>query len=192
MTTPLRVFLAISLPAPVRGAIAAATAPMRGAARDLAWVAEGHLHLTLKFLGEQPASAVDALRDALAPPLARIVPMALEVGGLGAFPNLRAPRVVWMGIAADARLELLHHDIELIGAALGYELEGRPFRPHITLARARTPLAEGPARALRSAAKMVQHRSRAPVNSVEIMASRLGPGGAHYTTLASLALAGGS
>lgn len=191
MTAPLRVFLAINLPAPVRGAIAAATAPMRAAARQLAWIEEDNLHLTMKFLGVQSGAAVEALRNALAPVLARVVPIALDVGGLGAFPNLRAPRVVWLGVAADSRLELLHHDIELVCAAQGYELEGRPFRPHITLGRARDALAEGPARTLSSAAKMVHHASRVPVSSVEIMGSRLEPEGARYTVLASLALGGG-
>ena len=192
MTAPLRVFLALNLPAPVRGAIAAATAPMRAAAHQLAWFEEEDLHLTMKFLGAQPSAAVETLRRALAPALARIVPVTLDVGGLGAFPDLRAPRVVWMGVAADSRLELLHHDIELICAAEGYELEGRPFRPHITLGRARDALAEGPARALRSAAKMVHHATRVPVDSVEIMASRLEAGGVRYTALESVALRGGS
>jgi len=192
MTAPHRLFLAINLPASVRGAIAADTAPMRAAARDLSWVAADDIHLTLKFLGAQPPEAVAPLRDALAPALARVVPLALEIGGLGAFPNLRAPRVVWMGVAADSRLELLHHDIEVIGADQGYELEGRPFRPHITLARARTALAEQPARALRQAAAMVRHASRVPVSSVEIMATQFGAGGARYTALASIALGGRS
>jgi len=192
MTAPPRVFLAINLPATVRDGIAAALAPMRAAARELSWVEPADLHLTLKFLGAQPTDAVASLRAALAPALARIAPMALDIGGLGAFPNLRAPRVVWMAVTAEARFELLHHDIELIGAAQGYELEGRPFRPHITLARARTALAERPARALRQAAKMVQHAARVPVSSVEIMASRPAGGGGRYTVLDSLALGGRS
>ena len=60
--------------------------------------------------------------------------------GIGAFPNFRRARVVWIGVEQEPRLELLHHDLELACEQEGFEVEGRPFRPHITLARVRVPL----------------------------------------------------
>ncbi len=192
MATTLRVFLALSLPPDERRGIRAATAPMRTVAPDMAWVVEDNLHLTLKFLGPRLPPAVEALRDALAPVIARAVPVALEIGGLGAFPNLRAPRVVWLGVVAEARLELMHHDIETVCSGLGYEMEGRTFRPHITLgrSRARGGLAKATARALADAARAVHYAARVQAGSLEIMASEPATLGAVYRRLASLAMKG--
>jgi 2'-5' RNA ligase len=164
---------------------------MRAAAAGASWVPAEKLHLTLKFLGEQPDRAGAALRDALAPVLARAAAMDMGIGGLGAFPNLRAPRVVWLGVAPDPRLELVHHDIEVVCADLGYEPEGRAFRPHITLGRVREPLAAPAARALADAARGVKYASRARAASVEIMESRLASAGAEYHVLTSLPMSGG-
>src|SRR5690348_12646571 len=153
--TIVRFFIAINLPDDERRAIRDATAGMRGAAPDVSWTTEYHLHLTLKFLGDVPEDGVAPLRDALhAIATSHRVPR-LELGDIGAFPNLRAPRIVWLGIAQDGRLELLQHDIESACEALGYEVEGRPFRPHITLGRVRRPLRRDTARALADAARHV-------------------------------------
>jgi 2'-5' RNA ligase len=123
--------------------------------------------------------------------LARTAAMDMGIGGLGAFPNLRAPRVVWLGVAPDPRLELVHHDIEVVCAGLGYEAEGRAFRPHITLGRVRDALEAPAAKALADAARGVKYSSRARADSVDVMESRLAPKGAQYHALASLPLAGG-
>ena len=131
---------------------------------------------------------MDALRDALAPVLAAAPAPSLAIGGLGAFPNLRAPRVVWLGVAADAKLELLHHDIESVCGGLGYEVDGRAFRPHITLGRARDGLPPEMARALAAAARGVHHRARLGAPSVEIMESGGGARGTVYRVVASLPL----
>ena len=192
MATTLHVFLALNLPPEERRSIHAATAPMRDAAPDVAWVVEDNLHLTLKFLGPQPPAAVEALRDALAPVIEHAVPVSLGIGGLGAFPDLRTPRVVWLGVAAEARLELLQHDVELACGGLGYAMEGRTFRPHITLGRSRprARLAKGMARALANAARGVHYATRVQAASMEIMASEPATLGAVYRRLASLAMQG--
>jgi 2'-5' RNA ligase len=186
-----RIFLAINLPAAERRAIHQATRPLRDAAGAVAWVAEEKLHLTLKFLGGQTAAAVEALRGALAPALAAAPAPALAIGGLGAFPDLRTPRVVWLGVEADAKLELLHHDIESVCGGLGYEVEGRAFRPHITLGRVRDGIAPADSLALAAAARGVHHRARLGATSVEIMESSLTPRGSVYRVVASLPLLGG-
>jgi 2'-5' RNA ligase len=183
-----RIFLAINLPAAERRAIHDAISPLREAAAGVAWVAEEKLHLTLKFLGGLPGAVVDDLRDALAPAMAAAPVPSLAIGGLGAFPDLRKPRVVWLGVEADAKLELLHHDIESVCGFLGYEIEGRAFRPHITLGRVRDGLAPEAARALADAARGVHHRARLGASSVEIMESSAGARGSVYRVVASLPL----
>ena len=186
----MRLFLAINLDPSVRQAIHDATAPLRDAAPSLSWVREPLLHFTMKFLGEQEEMLVAALRAALASVGMRHRTIELELGGIGAFPNLRRPRVVWMGIASEPRLELLHHDVEVACEQLGLPLEGRPFRPHLTLARVRVrpPLDE--LRALARAAKRVDHRETLMVESIDLMQSDLGQpaSGARYTRLAAAPL----
>lgn len=187
-TDAVRLFLALNCPPPTRRAIFDATAPLRTAAPSLAWVAQPNLHLTLKFLGERPEAEAAPLARALDAVAAAHAPVAMSLGGLGAFPNQRRPRVVWLGVAPDPKLELLHHDVEAACEALGYEVEGRAFRPHVTLARVRPgrrggqPDA-GAARALADAAREVQFRGSAVVETLDLMQSELGAGGSRYTVL---------
>lgn len=186
----MRLFIAINLPAQVRRAIVDATAPMRQAAPKLSWVTEERLHLTLEFLGDQPEEAVAPLEAALAREAARHAPITLALRGLGAFPNLRASRIVWLGVEPDPKLELLHHDLAVACGELGYEREARAFRPHITLGRARTPLRAEAARALAGAARSVTWSATVEARSVDVMESRLLPSGARYGVLAAIPLGG--
>lgn len=186
----MRLFVAINLPAEVRRAIVDATAPMRQAAPKVSWVTEERLHLTVEFLGDQPEDAVVPLGAALAREAARHAPVTLALRGLGAFPNLRAPRIVWLGVAPDPKLELLQHDLARACGELGYERDARAFRPHITLGRARTPLRAAAARALATAARAVTWSATVEARSVDIMESRLLPSGARYGVVTAIPLGG--
>lgn len=181
----MRLFLAISLPPDVRRAIIAATAPAREAAPDLAWVDGEKLHLTLKFFGEQPDDRVEAIRAATARVAGGLRQFAMYIGGLGAFPNFRRSRVVWIGVDQESRLELLHHDVEVACERIGFDLEGRPFRPHITLARVKHPLPEERARALSRVARRVDYRAEVIVASLDLMRSERGPRGSTHSTVQS-------
>lgn len=187
----MRLFLAINPPSPVRLEILAATAALRETAPELAWVAEPRIHLTLKFLGEVPVERLDDVTAATAGVAGRHRELLMQLGGIGAFPNFRRARVVWLGVGHDPRLELLHHDIEVACESLGFEVEGRAFRPHITLARVREPLAEERLRALSRAAKKVDYRSDFIVHAVDLMSSELSQSGPTYRTLVSAALRSG-
>lgn len=168
--------------------MADATAPLRSEVPELGWVADGRLHLTLKFLGEQPPERVDAIRAALDGVALRHKTFAMHVGGaVGAFPNFRRPRVVWMGVNADPRLELLHHDVEVACEGLGFELEGRAFRPHLTLARVKDRVAPEVLRRLSRASRRVTWAAESAVESVDVMHSILGAS-ARYERLHAAAL----
>lgn len=133
----MRLFIAINFPDDVRFALHDAMAPLRAVAPEIRWVDATRIHLTVKFLDEHPERVVAPLLDALARIASTYDPVPMELGGLNAFPNLRQPRVVWLGVTADPKLELLHHDLETACAALGHPVEGRAFRPHVTLGRVR-------------------------------------------------------
>jgi 2'-5' RNA ligase len=188
MPSAVRLFIAINLPQSERQAIHHATAPLREAARTVTWVAPECIHLTMKFLGEQPADAVASVRDAIGAVARRFQPARLDVGGVGAFPHLRDPRIFWMGIAGDPKLELLHHDLELACEALGHEVDARAFRPHVTLGRAKRDISGDQARTLARLAANVGYRATVDVRSIDVMQSELSSTGPRYTVLAAIPL----
>jgi 2'-5' RNA ligase len=164
---------------------------MRKAAPGASWVREENLHLSIKFFGEQPDAAPGELRKILAGIAAGQQPLDLRISGLGAFPNLRAPRVVWMGVQHDPRLELMHHDVEATCAANGFALDARAFRPHITLARMRDEMPLANARALAVAARAVGYKGVQQIAALSLLESTLSAGGPRYTKVASIPLGGG-
>ncbi|MBA2686143.1 MAG: RNA 2',3'-cyclic phosphodiesterase [Gemmatimonadaceae bacterium] len=186
----MRLFLALELGSRERRAICQAIAPMKKAAPEASWVREENLHLSIKFFGEQPDTAPAELEKILAGIAAAQPPLELRISGLGAFPNLRAPRVVWMGVQHDPRLELMHHDVEATCAAHGFALDARAFRPHITIARVREEMPLANARALAIAARAVGYKGVQQVTELSLLESTLTPAGSRYTRVASIPLGG--
>lgn len=186
----MRIFLAINLPPAMRRAVWEATLPLREITAPVAWVAEPKIHLTLKFLGTLDESAIAPLSRTMADVARAHAAPRVEVHGVGAFPNFRRPRVIWMGVEPEPRLELLHHDVEVACATLGYELDGRPYRPHLTLGRVREPGTAEAAKALRTVANRVRFTDEFHALSIDVMQSIPGPGGSAYSVLASAPLKG--
>ena len=182
----MRLFIAINFPDQLRESLHAAMEPLRTAAPAARWVDRDRIHLTVKFLGEQPEASVEPLLRALGEVGSRYDPIPLEVGGLNAFPNLRAPRVVWVGVRADPKLELLQHDIERACEALGHEVDGRAYRPHVTVARVE-PRQISAAR-LASAARAVAFRADAIAESIDLMVSETVDRRPRYRVVGSAAL----
>jgi 2'-5' RNA ligase len=185
----VRLFLAINLDPVVRRAVIEATSTLRDVAPTLSWADESRLHLTLKFLGEQSEDLVPGLRSEMDAVAQRHRRFAMRVGEIGAFPNFRRARVVWIGIDRDPRLELLHHDIEVACETQGFELEGRAFRPHLTLARVKDKSDVEELRLLARASKKVAFDEESLVQSIDLMRSTLGGGAtAKYECLHAAAL----
>ena len=182
----MRLFIAINFPDTLRESLHAAMAPVRAAAPAARWVDADRIHLTVKFLGEQPDDATGPLLDAIAAVASRYDPIPLQVGGLNAFPNLRAPRVVWVGVRADPKLELLQHDLERACAALGHEVEGRAYRPHVTVGRI-GPREVSAAR-LAAAARTVEFHAEAVAETVDLMVSETVDRRARYRLVGGAAL----
>ena len=166
-----------------------ATTPLREVAPALSWIGEANLHLTVKFLGEQPPEAAPQVSVALRDVAVRHRAVAVELGGVGAFPNFRRPRVVWLGVSPDPKLELLHHDVEAAAAELGFEMDVRPFRPHLTLARVKPRAADVQTlRDLARAARQIHFTEELFVESIDLMQSDLSSAGTRYRVLASAPL----
>ncbi|MEP6733858.1 MAG: RNA 2',3'-cyclic phosphodiesterase, partial [bacterium] len=187
----MRLFLAIELPSPLLDALESAIAPLRAEAPEIAWVPVAKRHLTLKFLGDVADDRVDrivALTDRVG---GEHRAFSMQLGGIGAFPNFRRARVVWIGVEQEARLELLHHDLEVAGESDGFEIEGRAFRPHVTLARVRVPLEVERVRTLARAARTVDFSATVDVREITLFESTLGASGASYRRLHAAQLAEG-
>jgi 2'-5' RNA ligase len=187
----MRLFFAIELGDALLDLLDETTLRLRAEAPELAWVGREKRHLTLKFLGDVEEEAVSRLVAAVDRSAARCAPLEATVREIGAFPNFRRARVVWIGVEQEPRLELLHHDLELACEHEGFEVEGRPFRPHITLARVRAPLPVERARALARVARTVRLKAALAVERIALLESTLAPSGAHYRRIHAAPLGGG-
>ncbi|MEO6527977.1 MAG: RNA 2',3'-cyclic phosphodiesterase [Gemmatimonadaceae bacterium] len=180
LPTRMRLFFAIELGAPLLDVLDTAIAPLRAEAPELSWTSREKCHLSLKFLGDVPDDAAPRLVNAADRVAANHRLLEMNVREVGAFPNFRRARVVWIGVEQDPRLELLHHDLEIACEQAGFEVEGRPFRPHITLARVHAPITIERARALARVARSVRLRVAEQVKQITLIESMLAPSGAHY------------
>lgn len=189
----LRAFIAIEFPASLQDAIFRQTARLREAvgSHSVRWVAQANLHLTLKFLGDVSEANIQFINQMLNVEAARCPRFQLTLSGLGAFPDTRRPRVVWVGMQVPQSLRALQHSIENAAARLGYSPEERPFSPHLTIGRVRQTASPTQQHILRQTLESTQLGSigQTEVDSVTLMKSDLQPGGSVYTPLFTAKLA---
>jgi 2'-5' RNA ligase len=187
----VRLFVAVNRPAAERRAAYEAAAPLRAARLPVKWIGEDSIHVTLRFLGEVDEAKVAPIGDALAAAVRAARPFDVGLGGVGAFPSLARPRVVWLGVERHPALELLANDVELALMGLDFEPELRPFHPHLTLGRAERNARPAAFSRLAQLAAEVSYQGSTLVESVDLMQSVLGPQGASYTVLSRAGLGGG-
>jgi 2'-5' RNA ligase len=186
MPKSIRTFIAVHL---------RATRPLReildrlqALGRPMRTVAPENLHATLKFLGDTDPAAVSGISRIVEAAARTAEPFELRMVGLGVFPDARAPKVVWAGLANAETLARLTSDLESAMKPLGFGPDGRAFKPHLTLARVRgrAPRELAPILAAHTATTF----GTAHVGSVELYQSDLGPKGSTYTPLFSAELGG--
>ncbi len=188
----MRLFLAINLPPAERDRLQRAAGALRAARLPVRWVNADALHLTLKFLGEVPEERAGAVAQAADAVARSYAPFHLELRGLGAFPNVRNPRVVWVGVHAPPELGRMAEDLEAAMAALGFPREARPFSPHLTLGRAERDARAGDFRRLGELAAKFDYATSLEAGSIDLMRSHLSPRGARYERLHAAPLGGGA
>jgi RNA 2',3'-cyclic 3'-phosphodiesterase len=130
----MRLFIALDIDDPIRQRIARFEQGVSGFAPDARWQKPESLHVTLKFIGEQPEPAVDQVQKALSTIPASAVD--IQFRGYGFFPTARSARVFWIGIEAGPQLAALAAAIDEKMPSLGIPKEDRALSPHLTLARA--------------------------------------------------------
>jgi len=187
MTERWRCFVAIPLGEGLRSALATAAAAWRiqPPADALRWAEPDAWHLTLAFLGSVDADTVPSAAAAIEGVTDAHRPTDVATGRLGAFHRPGSARVLWYGVAdPDGMLAALAGDL---AAAIGLTAPD-PYRPHVTLARARRRPID--LRGWIEAASASAPDGRLAVDRIALMRSHLGEGPARYETLASFALGG--
>jgi RNA 2',3'-cyclic 3'-phosphodiesterase len=129
----MRLFIALDIDDAIRERIARFTEGVRGFAPDARWVKPESLHVTLKFIGEQPEAIVERIKGMLGTIQAGTTEILFH--GYGFFPTAKSARVFWVGMEADPELASLAAAVDEKMASLGIAKEERAFSPHLTLAR---------------------------------------------------------
>lgn len=186
----MRLFIAVSLPKKERQRLFRAAAPLRKAELPVRWVDADAIHMTMKFLGEVAPDRVDKIETSMSRVAAKSKKFGVDLGGFGAFPSLRKPRVIWAGAYASPELRCLKHDLEWEFASLGYEREARAFHPHLTLGRATTEARVGDFRDLEELVAPLEFEGHMEVRWLELLRSTLTAGGARYERIARTELGG--
>jgi 2'-5' RNA ligase len=188
----LRSFIAIELPADLQKAIFASTAALQDTCPKplVRWLPAVNIHLTLKFLGDVSPANLEQLAEALTVETVKHDPFSMSAGGLGAFPNPRRARVIWIGLEAPAGLLALQHSVESVASRLGYAAEERPFSAHLTIGRTGQNCSASDLAKIRTGLEScrVGPLGSIQVEAVQIFKSDLHPTGSVYSRLYSLPL----
>ena len=181
----IRVFLAVKLSSNIQEKLFALQQQLKGILPPINWVRPESIHLTLKFLGYVEPSFVSPLFSALEPIGEKHAPFSVDVQGLGVFPQVRHPRIFWVGLTGNTQaLQDLVFEIDVVLEAMGFPPEEKTYHPHLTLARikrenAKVGLALIQTRALESKPNL----GTLIVDRFTLFQSDLDSSGARYTPL---------
>lgn len=183
MAETIRAFIAAPVPGEILGRIRDLQQELKPAGGGaVRWVRPEGIHLTFHFLGDIDPGKISELDAVMEEAAGKISPFRVRFQGLGAFPQLKRPRVFWVGLEAGEEIHTLHHELGRGLKRLRYRVESREFRPHLTLARVRSFDGLGPL-----IREFTDGRERefgeGEIREVVLYRSELKPGGAEYSSL---------
>ena len=186
----IRSFIAVELPEEVKSGLREIQNELKSAGHQfIKWVAPESVHLTLKFLGNISPQKVAEITGVIEKASRGFSSFHLKIGGLGAFPNLNRPRVLWLGISGDVdKLATLQGHVDAGLVALGFAKETRPFAPHLTLARLRDRTSAHEQKDFGDLITKTKFKAEyeITVDSINLMRSQLLPAGAVYNCLSEV------
>ncbi len=186
----MRLFIAINIPKKEREKIHRAGKPLRDADYPFRWVKADLFHLTLKFLGEVRPKKTKVIEEVIQRVASGTGTFPMNIRGFGAFPTIRRPRVLWVGIEPTPALRCLKQDLEWALSEHGFERETRAFHPHFTLGRAIRDDGAGAFRGLDTLSAGMTFRAQVKAWKVDLMESHLSASGPRYDILSSFPLKG--
>ena len=188
MNQSIRCFIAIEIPEPIQNQLARIQGALKKQIQKASWVKPGNIHLTLKFLGAVDPDDLEPIGEAIEEATSRHRSFPLRIGGVGAFPNLARPRVMWAGVKTGReRVSALAQDINVALSHCGFLFETKKFNPHLTIARLKERID------LRPYTNQYRQYDRIDeaemtVDRISLVQSQLHPQGAIYSTLQSYLL----
>jgi 2'-5' RNA ligase len=180
----IRTFLAVEIWPEIRERAKSIINRLQDTPAKVTWVKPDQMHLTMNFLGDVPMNEIPAVCKVAADSVRSFAAFDIEMAGIGVFPSYENPRTIWLGVGDGSdQLVALHAALEQGLSKLGFRVEARRFRPHLTLGRVRG-LPEGPGR-LAGALKQHADFEAGPmmVSEITVFSSELGRNGPTYEIL---------
>jgi 2'-5' RNA ligase len=187
-----RTFIALELDESLQAYLGGIIHRMAQELPNLRWVDPAGIHLTLAFLGELSDEQLVEAMQAAELAARKVPPFGYRLSHAGVFGSPRQPRVIWIGIdEPTGRLLQLHQALNQELEQRGFEVDKRPFSPHLTLCRIKTPLKPDEQQRLQrliAARDVISSASTYHVRHLSVMKSELSRTGARYTCLRDFAL----
>lgn len=180
----MRLFTGIDLPKALKEKINERVLVLQGRLPQLKWVPVQNYHITLKFLGDR--EKVNCIKESLYRSVKELPSFPVTLAGLGAFPTLRTPRVLWIGVEEGRlKIEEIYARIEEELGDSGIEPEKKSYHPHLTLARVRREI---PGRMVEEMENFPLKELTFTADNVTLFQSKLTPSGPVYRMLKSIRL----
>ena len=192
MPETFRAFIAIDLPASAKSFLSEAQEALKLYGFRVKWVRPQNIHLTLKFLGETAPADTDKIAEAMTLAAKSCPTVSLTAKGIGVFPNVRRPRVIWAGLNGQLEtLANLQQTLDTHLADLGFARDTRAFKSHLTLGRVKGKIVSD---RMKSAIDKLKEFESEPfeADQVILFKSELRPTGAVYTKVHGIAFQGQS
>jgi 2'-5' RNA ligase len=178
----MRLFIGVWLSEAMQKEVINYIALIKGKYPGFKWTTPDNLHFTLKFLGEVSSLRLPDLNHALTLTADQNSGFRLELGIIGSFPGRGIPKIIWIGVAAgQAELVNLANSVESNCCQNGFPATDKPFKPHLTLARAKNDVKYD--LALKISEPETYFVSETKVTEISLIESRLFPTGPIYKTI---------
>lgn len=182
----IRCFLAVPVDSQVREAVSALRSGIQSSASAIRWENPAKLHMTLKFLGSIDPGRIELLVKEISAIARYHSSFDIIYEGLGAFPSMDRPRVLWVGVRDSRSILELQNDVNRAAVSAGFAEDERPFHPHLTIARIKHFDAGHRLTAILKSLTFEPVSTRCA--EVLVMKSDLHPNGSRYTVLQSIPL----
>jgi 2'-5' RNA ligase len=179
----MRAFIAIELSPEIKDSLARIQTHLKYSGADIKWIDTGNIHLTLKFLGDITGEKCEKIKSVLDEITKNTKSFEISIKGIGAFPNINYPRVIWIGLDKGViESKALSEKIEEETLKAGAQKEARPFAPHLTIGRVRSPKNKEDLKEKIGACQIPITKPHL-VSSILLFESKLSPKGPTYTKL---------
>lgn len=174
----MRAFISINLSSEIKETIGKLISSLSKIKPNERFIKADNLHITLKFLGETQIQKIEDIYLSISNQLKGYGGFQCSIKGMGGFPNIKSPKIVWIGVEKNREIEQLFNQIEMVCESFGFAKETRVFSPHITIVRLRDSVDDN------FKSQILKNSETSwgtmDVGSVEIMKSTLTPQGAEY------------